>query len=183
MGHMGQKHGDQPLIQESVAQLRQLDRAACVICGTIAIAEQALRLGIHLWVIFSRVDSQVIRMLMQASPIHTHLYHLADNSAGILPGWQSTSEHSSAGTSFSQNMTSSCSPVSAQPQRRPSRVVLSPGTLLRGQRASRDPSVVTSPGCLVPILLPPSAGGSSQGFRQKCRMKAGETHDLIGRIL
>ena len=35
MGHMSQKHRSQPLIQESVAQLRQLDRAACVICGTI----------------------------------------------------------------------------------------------------------------------------------------------------
>ena len=33
--HMSQKHGGQPLTQESVAQLRQLDRAACVICGTI----------------------------------------------------------------------------------------------------------------------------------------------------
>ena len=30
MMHMVQKHGGQPLIQESVAQLRQLDRAACV---------------------------------------------------------------------------------------------------------------------------------------------------------
>ena len=35
MIHMGQKHGGQSLIRESVAELRQLDRAACVICGTI----------------------------------------------------------------------------------------------------------------------------------------------------
>ena len=34
MEHMSPKHGGQPLTQESVAQLRQLDRAACVICGT-----------------------------------------------------------------------------------------------------------------------------------------------------
>ena len=33
--HMGQKHGGQSLTQESVAQLRQLDGSACVICGTI----------------------------------------------------------------------------------------------------------------------------------------------------
>ena len=31
MLHMVQEHGGQPLIQESVAQLRQLDRAACVL--------------------------------------------------------------------------------------------------------------------------------------------------------
>ena len=34
MWHTGQKHGGHPLLQ-SVAQLRQLDRAACEICGTI----------------------------------------------------------------------------------------------------------------------------------------------------
>ena len=31
---MSEKHGGQTLTQESVAQLRQLDRAACEICGT-----------------------------------------------------------------------------------------------------------------------------------------------------
>ena len=35
MQHMGQKHGGQQLLPESVAQLRQLDRAACAVCGTI----------------------------------------------------------------------------------------------------------------------------------------------------
>ena len=35
MLHMVQKHGGQQLTQESVAQLRQLDRAACVFCDTI----------------------------------------------------------------------------------------------------------------------------------------------------
>ena len=34
MEHMGHKHDGQPLILESVAQLRQLDRAACRICDT-----------------------------------------------------------------------------------------------------------------------------------------------------
>ena len=32
---MSEKHGGQTLTQESVAQLRRLDRAACVTCGTI----------------------------------------------------------------------------------------------------------------------------------------------------
>ena len=35
MEHMRHKHGSQTLTQESVAQLRQLDRAAFVICGSI----------------------------------------------------------------------------------------------------------------------------------------------------
>ena len=35
MEHMGHAHGGRPVLQESVAQLRQLDRAACVFCGTI----------------------------------------------------------------------------------------------------------------------------------------------------
>ena len=35
MLHMVQKHGGQQLIQESVSQLRQLDRVACVLCDTI----------------------------------------------------------------------------------------------------------------------------------------------------
>ena len=35
MVHMSQKHRGQTLTPESVAQLRQLDRAACVICSTI----------------------------------------------------------------------------------------------------------------------------------------------------
>ena len=35
MTHMRHKHGGQHLLQESVAQLRQLGRAACVFCGTI----------------------------------------------------------------------------------------------------------------------------------------------------
>ena len=35
MMHMGQKHGGQQLSQESVAQLRQLDWAAFVFCGTV----------------------------------------------------------------------------------------------------------------------------------------------------
>ena len=35
MLHMVQKHGGQQVIQESVAQLRQLDRAASVLCDTI----------------------------------------------------------------------------------------------------------------------------------------------------
>ena len=35
MVHKNQKHGDQSVFQESVAQQRQLDRAACAICGTI----------------------------------------------------------------------------------------------------------------------------------------------------
>ena len=35
MMHVGQKHGAQQLSQECVAQLRQLDQAACVSCGTI----------------------------------------------------------------------------------------------------------------------------------------------------
>ena len=35
MLHMGQKHGGQRLLSESIGQLRHLDREACVICGTI----------------------------------------------------------------------------------------------------------------------------------------------------
>ena len=35
MQHMGQKHGGQQVLPESVGQLRRLDRAACVVCGTI----------------------------------------------------------------------------------------------------------------------------------------------------
>ena len=38
MEHMSQKHGGQTLTQENVAQLRELDRAACVICGGHPIA-------------------------------------------------------------------------------------------------------------------------------------------------
>ena len=34
--HMGQKHEGQQLLPESVGQLRRLDRAACVVYGTIA---------------------------------------------------------------------------------------------------------------------------------------------------
>ena len=35
MQHMEQKHGGQLLLPESAGQLRRLDRAACVVCGTI----------------------------------------------------------------------------------------------------------------------------------------------------
>ena len=35
MTHMSQTHGGHKLTPESVAQLRQLDRAVCVICGTL----------------------------------------------------------------------------------------------------------------------------------------------------
>ena len=35
MQHMGQQHGGQQLLPESVGQLRRLDRAVCVVCGTI----------------------------------------------------------------------------------------------------------------------------------------------------
>ena len=35
MTHMSQKHGGQILAPQSIAQLRQLDRAACVVCATI----------------------------------------------------------------------------------------------------------------------------------------------------
>ena len=35
MQHMGHKHGGQQLLPDSVGQLRWLDRAACVACGTI----------------------------------------------------------------------------------------------------------------------------------------------------
>ena len=35
MQHIGQKHGEQQLLPESVGQLRRLDRAVCVVCGTI----------------------------------------------------------------------------------------------------------------------------------------------------
>ena len=38
MMHMDQKHGGQQLPQECVANLRQLDRATCVICGAVSIA-------------------------------------------------------------------------------------------------------------------------------------------------
>ena len=34
MQHMGQKHGGQQLLPESVGLLRRLDRATCVVCGT-----------------------------------------------------------------------------------------------------------------------------------------------------
>ena len=34
MQHMGRKHGGQQLLSESVGQVRRLDRAACVVCGT-----------------------------------------------------------------------------------------------------------------------------------------------------
>ena len=35
MQHMGQKHGGQVLLEDSVGQLRWLNRQACVYCGTI----------------------------------------------------------------------------------------------------------------------------------------------------
>ena len=35
MQHMGQKHGGQVLLADSLGQLRWLDRQACVACGTI----------------------------------------------------------------------------------------------------------------------------------------------------
>ena len=40
MTHMSQKHGGQTLTAESIAQLRQLDRAACVICVLSDRAEE-----------------------------------------------------------------------------------------------------------------------------------------------
>ena len=45
MQHMGQKHGGQQLLPESVGQLRRLDRAACVVCGTIR-SQQCNRCGL-----------------------------------------------------------------------------------------------------------------------------------------
>ena len=45
MVHMGQKRGGQSLIQESVAQLRQLGRAACVICIAARKPLQPLQCG------------------------------------------------------------------------------------------------------------------------------------------
>ena len=35
MQHMGQKHGGQVLLEDSVGQLRWLNRQACVHCGTV----------------------------------------------------------------------------------------------------------------------------------------------------
>ena len=35
MQHMGQKHGGEQLLPESVGQLRHLDRASCVVCGAV----------------------------------------------------------------------------------------------------------------------------------------------------
>ena len=51
-----------------------------------------------------------------------------------------------SGTSLSRNVTRSCSPTFAGPQRWPFLAALSPVTPLRGQKAVTKPSMVTSPG-------------------------------------
>ena len=81
--HMGQKHGGQPLIQESVAQLRQLDRAACDRGKETAaiIAERTPRLGTYSWVISSKIGDS--HEPAQPSPASCFL---ATNSARRCPG-------------------------------------------------------------------------------------------------
>ena len=72
MVHMGQTHEGQPSMQESVAQLRQLDRASCVIWHHPVSAHCRADTGTRdiPWVIFSKIgDSQATGMPLQASPL------------------------------------------------------------------------------------------------------------------
>ena len=86
MLHMVQKHGGQQLIQESVAQLRQLHRAACVLCDHNPIAtvqslhslqKKILQPETSLLVTsFRTADSLVTRMLSPSAlppPSSSHL--------------------------------------------------------------------------------------------------------------
>ena len=163
---MGHKHGGQAFLQESVAQLRQLDRAACVFCGTIRsrrgnrcdhCKKDTATWDIAVGDIFQH-RRQPGDQDAAASPPNPHQTPL---SSQPVPAPFRTAQ---SATSLSQSQTGSCSPTSAEPQQWPFRAALYPGTPPRGQRALKEPSVVL--GRPVPISLSPVAGSNSQGSRQ-----------------
>ena len=146
MMHMGQKHGGSAADSRKCAQLRQLDRAACVSCGTIrsrrcsrcnrSKRDTATR-DITVWVTSSKIDdSSVIRMQPPARPTLTNLLTVRSQCRPESFGCQSTSElpHWDIVVTIGNS-----SPTSAEPRPWRSRVALSPGVPPRGQRAVREP--------------------------------------------
>ena len=143
----------QQVIQESVAQLRHLDRAACVLCGTISSRRchrcSHCKRDIMLAILFRTDNLDTRTQCPLARPPLTILPTALSQSRRETFRRQPTPEllHDIAGT---QNATSSCLPIFAEPQQWPSRAAQSHATPLRGRESLE--------GAVMPLSLPPAAG-------------------------
>ena len=122
MLHMVQKHGGQQLIQESVVQLRTLDRAACVACDTIR-SRRCRRCN------FCRSDTPLRDLFVgdtfQDRRQPGHQDAARSRCPQETPSTTARSRTAPLGTSFSQKKTSSYSPNFAETQRWPFRAASS----------------------------------------------------------
>ena len=133
-------------------QLRHLDRAACVLSrGDVtaaATARATLLPEISLFVIpFRTVDNLDTRMQrLRAGTPFTNFLAVCSQCHQVTSSKMVHSRTAPFRTSVSQNATSSCSPIFAELQQWPCRVAQSLATRRFGQKALREPSVVTSLG-------------------------------------
>ena len=126
--HTGQKRGGQQLSQGSVAQVRQLGRAACVFCGTIR-SRRSNRCSLCKKNTATRdiTDGDVFQDRRQpghhdAAASVPNPHQPPHSSQPVPPGEQSTSELLHSGRLLLQNQTGNSSPTSAEPQQWPFRV-------------------------------------------------------------
>ena len=154
MLHMVQKHGFFQLIQESVAKLRNLDRAACVDCDTIR-SQRCRRCN------FCGSDTPLRDLIFgdtfqdhrqpghqDAAPDGSPTVEQPPHSSQTTRSMTARSRTAPLGTSFSQNATSSYSPNFAEPPQWLSHAAssLAMPRRRRGQKASKEVSAVTSHG-------------------------------------
>ena len=122
MEHISQKRGSQPLIQESAAQLGQLDRAVVAPSDRAAetgavSATQTPQPETSSWEIISKIgDSQAMR----TPPLATPTPLLSRNQSRKVVPWMTThSRTAQSETSLSRSVTRSCSVTSAGPRQWP----------------------------------------------------------------
>ena len=157
MQHLAQNQGGQVLLVVSVGQLRWLNRQACVCCGTTRShrcrqcnscgSDTPLR-GFRVGRTPSRTDdSPDIRTQRPAvrQPVSNSL---RARSQYLQENLWTTARFRTAlsGTSFRLTETSSCSPSFAGPRRWHSRDAGSLDTPRLGQKVSKEPRALTSPG-------------------------------------
>ena len=174
MVHMVQKLGGQQLIQESVAQLRQLDRAACVLCDTILVTAKVI-LQPETSLLVTPFQDRRPPGHQDAALVGCPTAHHPPHSPQPVPPHSGHRYHRTrlAAARRSSQSLSHGHPALHSLSLRPR----------LGQEALREPSVATSPAsCYVDI----AAASSDRNVESKNRLQlweADETSELFGRVL
>ena len=158
----GIKHGGHPLSQESAAQLRQLDRAACVFCGTIRLRQ--VNCCNHC------KEDTATRSILVGDTCQDRRQQGYQDAAASQPLPSTTSQSIPQGdlpwrrvhftSEQPQNRTDSRFLISAESGRCQLRAAWSPGTFPRGQRVLREVWGCPWPISLPLVVLSPAGTGS-----------------------